>query len=503
MNEILVNGITIIYDDSCLDKIDEIKETIKNNTEMFLSVMQGSTVLSLIPAEDLNGAYLGVDEFDDFFKTLIKNSFDTEENKRLLVEPDLLSGVYLELLRRKYNVDGFFGNQGSANIADEYFYDIVDYVYFGKKGSFDDFISYLKVKDREEEIANWMVETNRFSAYNFLLESILTYLRVNGLDAVGDIADVVSMMLNQTYETVFGNFNVKPEAISSVTPEECDKLFYEFLDDIGAPSSWKDSYDELKKDNRLTYRKGVNELEVSYCGFSDNGKRSINIIAEGNLIDFKNLVHEFAHYISAQGGNEMEFSIIELPSIFFENMALRFLKKKGYSEEMVAAIARERMLNNRDISPSMLSVFSDVARYANKGIVTREDKIQVYQDMVRQLVENRKILLEKGVKLESLPDINFNDQEIEKMTCNDCDNLTFEFLSKGFLLLNGYQYMIDTFVAAKIIEKVDDDPTVVPKMFKVTEELSKTGLNDILEKFNIKDIFAKEKTKFMSKTKDN
>lgn len=40
MDKTMVNGITIIYDDSCLDKIDEIKETIKNNTEMFLSVMR-------------------------------------------------------------------------------------------------------------------------------------------------------------------------------------------------------------------------------------------------------------------------------------------------------------------------------------------------------------------------------------------------------------------------------------------------------------------------------
>ena len=76
-------------------------------------------------------------------------------------------------------------------------------MYFGKKGSFNEFVSYLKVKDREEDIAEWMVEADRFSAYNFLLDGILTHLRVNGLEAVGDIADVVSMMLNQTYETIF------------------------------------------------------------------------------------------------------------------------------------------------------------------------------------------------------------------------------------------------------------------------------------------------------------
>ena len=69
MDKTMVNGITIIYDDSCLDKIDEIKETIKNNTEMFLSVMRGSTVLSLIPNEDVTCAFLGVDEFDEFFMT--------------------------------------------------------------------------------------------------------------------------------------------------------------------------------------------------------------------------------------------------------------------------------------------------------------------------------------------------------------------------------------------------------------------------------------------------
>lgn len=503
MNKAIVNGITIIYDDSCLDKIDEIKETIKNNTEMFLAVMRGSTVLSLIPNEDETCAYLGVDEFDEFFRTLMKNSFDTEENKRLLVEPMLSSTIYLEFLRRKYSVVGYFNDLGTASIADEYFYDIVDYMYFGKKGSFDEFVSYLKVKDREEEISNWMIETNRFSAYNFLLDNILKHLRDNGLGAVGDIADVVSMMLNQTYETIFGNFNVKPVAIPMITPEECDKLFYEFLDDIEAPSSWKDSYDELKRDNRLTYEEGVNELDVSYCGFSLDGKGFIGIIPKGNLIDFKNLVHEFAHYMAMKDDSDIESSLLELPSIFFENMALRFLKKKGYSEEVISTIMRDRTFNNRDLSPSMLSIFSDVALYANKGIVTKEDKVNVYQNMVRQMLENRKILLEMGVELKNLPNINFSNQEIEKMTCNDCDKLTLAFLGEGISLLNGYQYLVDTFVATKILEKVDEDPTVVAEMFRITEELSKTHLNDILERFKIKDVFAKEGTKFKIKEKDN
>mgnify|MGYP004658667841 CR=1 FL=1 len=503
MDKTMVNGITIIYDDSCLDKIDEIKETIKNNTEMFLSVMRGSTVLSLIPNEDETCAFLGVDEFDEFFMTLMKNSFDTEDNKRLLNEPALSSAIYLEFLRRKYGVVGYFDDLGTASIADECFYDIVDYMYFGKKGSFNEFVSYLKVKDREEDIAEWMVEANRFSAYNFLLDGILTHLRVNGLEAVGDIADVVSMMLNQTYETIFGNFNVKPVAIPEVTPEECDKLFYEFLDDIEAPSSWRDSYDELKKDNRLTYRKAVNEAEVSYCGISSDGKGSIGIIVKDNLTDFKNLVHEFAHYVALKDGSDVESSISELPSIFFENMALRFLKKKGYSDVVISTIVRDRTFNNRDLSPSMLSIFSDVALYANKGIVTKEDKIKVYQGIVRQMVENRKILAEKGIELKNLPNINFSDQEIEKMTCNDCDKLTLAFLAEGHSLLNGYQYMVDTFVAVKILEKVDDDSTVVPEMFRITEELSKTHLSDILEKFKIKDVFAKEGTKFKIKEKDN
>ena len=153
MDKTMVNGITIIYDDSCLDKIDEIKETIKNNTEMFLSVMRGSTVLSLIPNEDETCAFLGVDEFDEFFMTLMKNSFDTADNKRLLNEPALSSAIYLEFLRRKYGVVGYFDDLGTASIADECFYDIVDYMYFGKKGSFNEFVSYLKVKDREEDIA--------------------------------------------------------------------------------------------------------------------------------------------------------------------------------------------------------------------------------------------------------------------------------------------------------------------------------------------------------------
>ena len=71
MDKIKVDEITIIYDDSCLDKMDDICETIRNNTGLFLRVMQGKNTLSLIPLEeDDTCACLEASEFDIFLRNL-------------------------------------------------------------------------------------------------------------------------------------------------------------------------------------------------------------------------------------------------------------------------------------------------------------------------------------------------------------------------------------------------------------------------------------------------
>ena len=413
-----------------------------------------------------------------------------------------MSIVYLEFLRRKNNVVGYFDNQDFAKVSDEDFYDFIDFIYFSKKSSYEEFVSYLKKKDREEEISEWMVRVNRFNTYNFLLDGIFYFLKDSGFDTGDDISDVISMMLNQIHDTLFSSFMAGSTILPPLSFEECDKLFYEFLDDIGAPYSWKNKYNELKEDGRLSYKKKSSEEEISCCKRLENGKYGVIIAAGGTVLDFRTLVHEFSHYISMENGMNIEFSILELSSIFFENMAIDFLKKKGYSDEVISAIVHERTKNNLAISPVMASLFSDVVQYVKDGIVTKEKKIAVYNNMNRKIEEVKKSFIEKNMDIGDLANLSFDDQKIEEMVCNDCDNLTMAFLSDGILILDGYQYVVDTFVAGKLLEKASDDPTIVLEMFRITERLGQTSLNGILEKFNMKDIFSKESAKVMKRAED-
>lgn len=42
--------------------------------------------------------------------------------------------------------------------------------------------------------------------------------------------------------------------------------------------------------------------------------------------------------------------------------------------------------------------------------------------------------------------------DIGKEVDNECDKLIHQFLQDGLLIINGYQYLLDTYLSEKIIE---------------------------------------------------
>ena len=62
------------------------------------------------------------------------------------------------------------------------------------------------------------------------------------------------------------------------------------------------------------------------------------------------------------------------------------------------------------------------------------------------------------------------------------------FIQNGLLVINGYQYLLDTYLVEKVLKKLNDDTSIMPRTINVTDNLGNLNLKDILIEFNIQDI---------------
>ena len=66
-----------------------------------------------------------------------------------------------------------------------------------------------------------------------------------------------------------------------------------------------------------------------------------------------------------------------------------------------------------------------------------------------------------------------------------------QFIKKGVLVLDGYQYLTDSYLADSVLEKEDDD-TILDKMVFITENLSNFNIKTISKYLGIEDTFIKK-----------
>lgn len=189
--------------------------------------------------------------------------------------------------------------------------------------------------------------------------------------------------------------------LPSITNYELDLLFNEFLIYIGAPDSWKQAYDELKFSGRVSFEEQVG-FDMSACYVDDDGILKMLISTDSTIKCFCSFVHEFMHYISIQVSVTLtQFSISELPSIFFEKISAQFLREKGYKQDVIEKVVKDREDNNTEIYIGMSSLFRDVCAYTNGVDISRDKKILFWENNFRIIQETREKLarfyIENGI----------------------------------------------------------------------------------------------------------
>lgn len=491
MNCIKMGYINLQYDESITD-IERIKKIIKLN-EFLFSDYKDKTI-SFVEQNTSDDNVVYVNNFDEFFDNLLKQLLNDTKFIFSLNQPELLPALYIQLLVEEETKNGETFIQLNDNITDDMLWFVLACKFFDCKTQFDELSNFLKYRNDKELIFEWLKQTQRFNTYNYLLEIASNYLKEYDFYFFDNLDEIFSKMNEKNFDYVISskNSNYKLQKLSL---EDFENIFFGSLDKIKAPKEWKEIYIDLKNNNRIIFEESKDGKDNSKCFIDNDGIRKIKVTTDGTVNDFISFVHEFIHYISLQK-DMPPFSLLEFSSIYYERVAAIHLINIGFDENIIKSVIENRNKNNFGKYYDLFGILLDMCRYNKKGNIIREDKIELLKkatEATNECVENLiNIFLEAGNPTDELQSLIIKDCDFGKKVDDECDYYIMEFIKNGLLVLDGYQYLTDSYLADSVLEKEDDDDTIFDKMVFITENLSDFNIETISKYLGIEDAFTKK-----------
>ena len=491
MNCIKMGDINLQYDESITD-IERIKKIIKLN-EFLFSDYKDKTI-SFVEQNTSDDNVVYVNNFDEFFDNLLKQLLNDTKFIFSLNQPELLPALYIQLLVKKESINGETFIQLDDNITDDMLWFVLACKFFNCKNQFDELSNFLKYRNDKELIFEWLKQTQRFNTYNYLLEIASNYLKEYDFYFFDNINEIFSKMNEKNFDYVISSKNSNYN-FQKLSLEDLENIFFDFLDKIKAPKEWKEIYIDLKNNNRIIFEESKDGKDNSKCFIDDDGIRKIKVTTDGTINVFISFVHEFIHYVSLQK-DMPPFSLLEFPSIYYERVAAFHLISIGFDENIIKSVIENRNKNNFGKYYDLFGILLDMCRYNKKGNIIREDKVELLKkatEATNECVENLiNIFLEAGNPTDELQSLIIKDCDFGKKVDDECDYYIMEFIKNGLLVLDGYQYLTDSYLADSVLEKEEDDDTIFDKMVFITENLSDFNIETISKYLGIEDAFTKK-----------
>lgn len=484
-----VGDIKLQYNEKVVD-IKRISQIIEFNQYLFADYKGKIISIGLPVSSDNNMVYIS--DFNKFFDALLKALLQDKNVATSLDHPDLLPAVYTQLLVKKAIQNGDTVVMLDNGTSEDMLWFMIACKFFDYRTKFNELSDFLKYRHNSEYIFDWLKETQRFTTYNYLLEIASNYLREYDLSFFDNIGEIVSKMNEESIALALSLPNESDYDLPKISLENLERIFFDFLNSIRAPEKWKNLYTKLKNENKILFEESIDGLERSKVFFDVDGIRKIRVTTDGTIKCFVSFVHEFMHYVSLQG-NMPPFSLFEFPSIYYERVAANYLVEIGYDENIIKQVIRDRNQNNLDIYSSLFGLLKDICKYNKKGSIKKEDIIEPFKKSMEIIHETRKKLIkiceEAGAPIEDLEFLDISNYNYEELVNKECDENIIKFIKNGVLVLNGYQYLTDSYLANSILEKQDGDNTL-DKMIFITEHLEDFNIEKIINYFEIDNIFS-------------
>ncbi len=479
MKEVKIKDITIRYDK---EEIEEIINIVKNNYSIIYDCLPSKNIISFIETTDEDIEY--VSDFNEFFSNIVMANFNYYEKEKKPL--DDISTYLLFLINKLDKMDvSHIKIPVSFSFDKIYFWMAKEY--FKEKENVSLLSDHLKNPTDKAEIINWFVSKMRYPTYEYLLKEQVKCLESLDLEYLENINVLMGKFFEQMVADLKGEDLEKEDKLPTISLEEVDVLFKEFLKKFDAPAEWLTYYQNLMNNGFICYKE-PEKGKTSNCYVDEDGNLKIMIYGKG-LRAFITLCHEFGHYVAMYMDNkDVKPSINEFPSIFLEYLAIGFLKLKGYNDNILAHLLKKRMLNNFDIMRFTYPVLNDIADlYKNK-----EDFMPIKRAKIQKTCEDMQNDVKIKDLIKNLEDFVYNPEE---MLNKECDFTTMLIIKNPTIILDSYQYLLGTYLTLETVNKYYEDNSIINKVYEITQNLGHENLKSVIDTLNLQDVLINSKTR--------
>lgn len=481
----------IDYDKNTKEIAQKIKDLIEKNPLIFKMIL---TEYKGISFTDKRG-YFNIIKDGSVEETLTKKIIsvldqeyqkDAKDNTVLQIELAILKYALIE---RTNSFDSYSIERLPENMI---YYYMAYLKYKRDLNEHELFITILdQTKERQDTLFNELHQRRGITLYNlllqeqvFLLLGIVQGIKPLDIFLANNIKDVTALVYSVFTKKILemAQEENKPVELTKITYQEYDLLCREYLIRIDPSLKWLKTYLSAKEEGNIIYTEAK---AAKWETFRKEGKNYINAPLRGNIEDVVSTIHEFSHYISVKNLREDETipcTLIEFPSLFFEENIYEFLLEKGISLEEIKTLRRQRETWTEENSFAVLPYLNYLKEFIAEGPITK-DKIRAYLDRINlSLEESTSIMEQVGTHITTNLEENGDSTELINTECL----IRNSFLIRRNDVLLEYPYVIGTHLASIANELVKTDPLIIPDILNYTENLTQISPKVILERLNIK-----------------
>lgn len=475
----LLKGLTISYDNLEKEKLEEIANFIQKYSFLFTDF-----------ENENNHITIPIDEFYPLVEKIVKKFTDDNNLKQNVESQDFLPAMYLSYLILKSDRQGNTLVQLPSNLTMELLLFLLSIKYYHYDVSKICETLFSNSSIQYEEMIEQLKKEQRLNTYNYYLKCASNFLEACDTSMLDNLESIIQKLTQENFEYIktVQTQQSRLTDLKQLSKDEFDTLFQSFLKYINAPKEWLNYYEHLKKNNSIQFQYSTTQ-DNGTCYFdSSNQTWKIELISDKTIRTFITFAHEFAHYVSLTQNPDFNFSLLEFPSIYFENIASEFLEENGYEKGIINEILNARRANNFALFGTQILQLKDILSYKKNGPITLEDKIEFYKNSIQAqndfILNMRKILKDEGIK--ELPDFlqTLEEREPIEIINQELDQKINGIVQSGLLILNGYQYLVGSLLSFEILD-TENRKTTTQKMIDITNQLSDYSITSILKLFNI------------------
>ena len=361
--------------------------------------------------------------------------------------------------------------------------EIYKYAYEFWQMNFDSKLDITKAKDKER-LFNFLNDIFRYQTLNNGLRDLYKMITEDGKDTfVIDNIIEINDITNQVIKRV--SLPEDDENYAKLSHEELDTYFREFLLSIDESGEYLDVYNQMINSRKVLYfdlvddarkdklRKKLgahNDDNVSFILKNDE-KADIYMVLDrkGDISDFRTLAHEFIHYYIDyyNHGKYSHYLLREFPSMFYEQLANKFLHTKGYNIQEVEKLLlyRFKEISDKSVYLSCINKYLRLFCENNFNIDHNIDTARIKEQIDNYIKENGLTEYEYELKR------NDNLSNPSKMAIDYCDVANYYLLIDPFMLASNYPYLIGQYLTIYYLDEVDEKRVSLAEIKDITANL--------------------------------